>query len=124
MKEVMQAVSLQRSIENIEVITDTRNDIHVNLKLQAMKDEMVKQLTGFYILHGIRTLRRTELHELASKAHGLLKNDGRWHIHSVEKPIDELVEEGVIERIQYTEPKKATYIRLTSAYINKHLKHK
>jgi hypothetical protein len=124
MKEIMQEVSLQRSIENIEVVTDTRNAIHVTLTFQAMKDEMVTQLSGFYMLHGIRTLRRTELHELASKAHGLLKTDGGWHIHSVEKPIDELVEEGIIERIQYTEPKKATYIRLTSSYINEHLKNK
>jgi hypothetical protein len=122
MKEVMQEVSLNRSVENIEVITDTRNDIHVNLKLQVMKDEMVKQLSGFYMLHGVRTMRRSELHALASKVHGLLKTDGRWHIHSIEKPINELVDEGVIERIQYTEPKKATYIRLTSAYITKHLK--
>ena len=122
MKEVMQEVSLNRSVENIEVITDTRNDIHVNLKLQVMKDEMVKQLSGFYMLHGVRTMRRSELHALASKVHGLLKTEGVWHLHSIEKPINELVDEGVIERIQYTEPKKATYIRLTSAYITKHLK--
>jgi hypothetical protein len=67
-------------------------------------------------------MRRTELHEICSKAHGLLKTDGGWHIHTFEKPVDELVAEGVLERIQYTEPKKATYLRLTNKYVNENLK--
>jgi hypothetical protein len=87
-----------------------------------MKREMVKQLTGFYMLHGIRTLRRTELLQLCSKSYGLLKTDSGWGIHAVEKPIDDLVDEEVVERIQYTEPKKATYIRLTNKYVNDNLK--
>lgn len=119
-KTKMTTVILSRPTSNILVAED-RHGIHVTLSCDAMKKEIVNQLIGLRAIHGIKSVRRTELHNLASKAHGLLKTDSGWQIHSIEKPFDELVEEGVIERIQYTEPKKATYIRLTSKFANNHI---
>jgi hypothetical protein len=121
-KEEIQEVALNRAISEVAVEVDSRNKTHVTLTHETTKRELVKQLVGFYNLHGIRTMRRTELHGICSKAHGLLKTDGGWHIHTFEKPIDELVAEGVLERIQYTEPKKATYLRLSNKYVNENLK--
>ena len=116
-KDYDATVIVTRPSEDILVEQD-KHGVHVTLNTETMKKEIVNQLTAFKALHGINSIRRTELHELCSKAHGLLKNDSGWGIHSIEKPFDELVEEGVIERIKYTSPKKATYIRLTSDYTN------
>jgi hypothetical protein len=121
-KEEVQEVVVNRSINDVMVEVDKQNHTHITLTSEVTKQELVKQLVGFYNLHGIRTMRRSELHEICSKAHGLLKTDGRWHIHTFEKPVDDLVEEGVLERIQYTEPKKATYLRLTNKFVNDNLK--
>lgn len=121
LKEETRTVIISRPSNDI-LVDEDKHGIHVTLSCDAMKKELVRQLVGIYMLHGIKSVRRTELHELASKAHGLLKTDSGWGIHSIEKPFDELVEEGVIERIQYTEPKKATYIRLTSKYRNANTK--
>ena len=86
-KEAIQEVALNRAISEVAVEVDSRNKTHVTLTHETTKRELVKQLAGFYNLHGIRTMRRTELHEICSKAHGLLKTDGGWHIHTFEKPV-------------------------------------
>lgn len=117
----LQEVVVQRSMDDIEVIVDAQDTVHTTLKKEAMKKEIVRQLTGFYHIHGIRTIRRTELIELCNERHGLLKGDSKWGIHHIEKPIDDLVDEGIVERIQYLEPLKATYLRLTNSYVNENL---
>ena len=117
LKEETRTVIISRPTNDI-LVDEDKHGIHVTLSCNAMKKELVNQLTGLLMIHGIKSVRRTELHELASKAHGLLKTDSGWGIHSIEKPFDELVAEGVIERIQYTQPKKATYIRLTAKFVN------
>lgn len=121
-KEKVQEVVVSRSIEDIELVVDSHNDTHVTVTREAMTTEIVRQLTGLYIVHGLRYVRRSELMQICSKAHGLLAQDTRWGIHHVEKPIDDLVEEGVVERVQYTAPKKATFIRLTNEYVNENLR--
>jgi len=121
-KEELQEVVVNRSVEDIELVVDSQNTTHVTVTREAMAREIVRQLTGLYIVHGIRYVRRTELLQICSKAHGLLKTDSRWGIQHVEKPMNDLVEEGVIERIQYTAPMKATFIRLTNKYVNENLK--
>jgi len=121
-KEELQEVVVNRSIEDIELVVDSQNTTHVTVTREAMAREIVRQLTGLYIVHGIRYVRRSELMQICAKAHGLLAQDTRWGIHHVEKPVDDLVEEGVVERVQYTAPKKATFIRLTNKYVNENLK--
>lgn len=121
-KEEVQDVVVSRSIEDIELVVDSQNDTHVTVTREAMAREIVRQLTGLYIVHGLRYVRRSELIQICSKAHGLLSQDTKWGIHHVEKPIDDLVEEGVVERVQYTAPKKATFIRLTNEYVNENLR--
>jgi hypothetical protein len=121
-KEALQEVIVSRSIADIEVITDAKNDVHVTVTRDAMAREIVRQLTGLYIVHGIHFVRRSELMQICSKAHGLMAQDTGWGINHVEKPIDDLVDEGVIERVQYTQPKKATFLRLTNKYVNNNLK--
>jgi len=119
-KSKMSRVILTRPADKI-LVEEDKHGIHVTLNCDIMKKEIIKQLLALRMLHGIKSVRRTELHNLASKAHGLLKTDSGWTIHSIETPFDELEDEGVIERIKYTEPKKATYIRLTSKFANKHI---
>jgi hypothetical protein len=121
LKEETRSVIITRPANDI-LVDEDKHGIHVTLSCDVMKKEIIKQLKGLMMIHGIKSVRRTELHELASKAHGLLKTDSGWGIHSIEKPFDELVAEGVIERIQYTQPKKATYIRLTATFINENVK--
>jgi len=116
-KTKLEEVPVMRPADELNV-TESHGKTHVTINNDTMKAEIVNQLWGFFGLHGIRTLRRTELHELCAKAHGLLKTDSDWGIHSFEKPLDDLEELGVIERIKYTEPKKATYIRLTNSYMS------
>jgi len=116
-KDTDETVMVNRPSAEVFVEQD-KHGVHVTLRPQTMKKEIVKQLSALRALHGIKSVRRTELHELCTKAHGLLKNDSGWGIHAIEKPFDELVAEGVIERIQYTSPKKATYIRLSNKYVN------
>jgi len=118
MKKDNETTVMVNRLSDEMLVEQDKHGIHVTLNTETMKKEIVNQLTAFNALHGIKSIRRTELHELCSKAHGLLKNDSGWGIHSIEKPFDELVAEGVIERIQYTSPKKATYIRLTSKFVN------
>jgi hypothetical protein len=117
----MSNVTLSRLTDTL-LVEEDKHGIHVTLNCESMKKEIIKQLLGLRMIHGIKSVRRTELHELASKAHGLLKTDSGWSIHSIETPFNELVAEGVIERIKYTLPKKATYIRLTSKFANEHIK--
>jgi len=116
----MSNVTLSRPTDTL-LIAEDKHGIHVTLSCENMKKEIIKQLLGLRMIHGIKSVRRSELHTLASKAHGLLKTDSGWSIHSFEAPLDELVEDGVIERIKYTSPKKATYIRLTTKFANKYI---